>query len=177
MKPLALLALLALAAAPARAQEDVPADAPADAPAVSTAPLRLSGPRFGVTVVTGETADRLEEEFEARPVFTQFGWQFENRLFRLEDSGLTGVTEWVPLVGGLEQGLFLPSLTFLVGLRTRAGTEIGIGPNVSASGAGLAIATGISQAYGELNFPVNASVVLSDDGVRASLLVGFTLAR
>lgn len=146
---------------------------------VSTEPLKLSGPRFGVTYLTGDLVDRLSEAFDeddVAPVITQFGWQFETRLFAT-DTGLSGVTELVPLVGGLEQGLFLPSLSFLVGLRTASGFEFGLGPNASLGGAAYVVAAGVTQRYGELNVPLNLSAVLSDEGVRVSFLIGFNLAR
>ncbi len=143
---------------------------------VTTEPLALSGPRFGVTYVTADLARRLDEEFDAHPVITQFGWQFETRLFAT-DTGLSGLTELVPLIGGLEQGLFLPSLSFLVGLRTASGFEVGLGPNASIGGAAYVLAIGATTRYGDLNVPVNFSTVLSGEGVRLSLLVGFNLAR
>ncbi len=145
-------------------------------PAVSTEPLKLSGPRIGITYVTGDLADDLDRELDAAPVLTQFGWQFETRIFTA-DTGLSAVTELVPLVGGLEQGLFLPSMSFLVGLRGPTGFEFGLGPNVSLAGAGLVLATGLNREYGGVNFPVNVSAVLGGEGVRVSLLVGFNLAR
>lgn len=147
---------------------------------ISTEPLRLSGPRFGITYLSGDLVDRLNEEFgddlNAAPVITQFGWQFETRLF-VADTGLSGVTEFVPLIGGLEQGLFLPSFSFLVGLRTASGLEAGLGPNVSLGGAAYVVAAGLTQQYGGLNIPMNVSAVLSGEGVRVSFLVGFNLAR
>jgi hypothetical protein len=167
---LRLLVLLVLLAAPvALAQPDSSA-------VVSTEPLQLSGPRVGVTYVTGDLADRLDEDFGAAPVITQFGWQFETRLFAT-DTGLSGVTEFVPLIGGLEQSLFLPSFSFLVGLRTASGVEFGLGPNASLGGTAYVVAVGVTQRYGGLNIPVNLSAVLSGEGVRMSLLVGFNLAR
>jgi hypothetical protein len=147
---------------------------------VSTEPLKLSGPRFGITYLSGDLVDRLNDSFDqdlgGAPVITQFGWQFETRLF-VADTGLSGVTEFVPLIGGLERGLFLPSFSFLVGLRTASGVEFGLGPNVSLGGAAYVIAAGLTQQYGGLNIPLNVSAVLSDEGVRLSLLVGFNLAR
>lgn len=143
---------------------------------VSTEPLKLSGPRFGITYIGGDLADDLDEEFGAAPIITQFGWQFETRLFTT-DMGLSGLTEFVPLVGGLEQGLFLPSFSFLVGLRTASGLEVGLGPNASLGGAAYVIAVGATTSYGQLNFPMNISTVLSGEGVRVSFLVGFNLAR
>ena len=145
-------------------------------PRVDTRPVKLSGPRVGVTMLTGDLADRVDEEFEAGPFISQFGWQFENRLFST-DAGLSGVTEWVLLVGGLEQSVVLPSATFLVGLRTRSGAELGFGPNISAAGAAYVVGAGVTFRYGDLHFPVNASVALPKDGPRISLLTGFTLVN
>jgi hypothetical protein len=166
----ALVALLL--ASPAAAQEP----APVDTPRVDTRPVQLSGPRVGVTMLTGDLADRVSEDFEAGPFISQFGWQFENRLFTT-DRGLSGVTEWVLLVGGLEQSVVLPSATFLVGLRSRGGAEIGFGPNLSAGGAAYVIGAGVTFRYDDLQFPVNASVALSKDGPRISLLTGFTIVK
>lgn len=75
---------------------------------VSTEPLKLSGPRIGVTYVTGDLADRLDEELDAAPVITQFGWQFETRLFTT-DQGLSGLTELVPLLGGSSRASSSPA--------------------------------------------------------------------
>lgn len=174
---LTLLILCALyGAAPALAQTE-PDPPPAS---VSTEPLTLSGPRFGITFLSSDLVDRLNQDFgedlDANPIITQFGWQFETRLF-VADTGLSGVTEFVPLIGGLEQGLFLPSFSFLVGIRSASGFEAGLGPNVSLGGAAYVVAAGLTQQYGGLNIPVNVSAVLSGDGVRLSLLVGFNLAR
>lgn len=137
---------------------------------------RWSGPRIGITYITGKTADILKEEFDASPLITQFGWQFERNFFSMEN-GLTGVVELIPLVGGVEQGLFLPSLTFAVGLRSANGYEFGTGPNLSIAGAGLALAVGKNIPSGNLNFPINFSIVTSRKGARFSLLVGFNSAR
>jgi hypothetical protein len=167
----ALGALALFGARPALAQPLA-----SDSGRVSTEPLKLSGPRFGVTYVSGDLADRLDDEFGAAPILTQFGWQFETRLFTT-DTGLSGVTEIVPLIGGLEQSLFLPSFSFLIGLRTANGIEIGLGPNASLAGTAYVIAGGVTQRYGSLNVPVNLSAVLSGEGVRLSLLLGFNLAQ
>ncbi len=174
MRLVLLLALLGLPAAFAQPGPD----------RVSTEPLSLSGPRIGVTYLSGDLVDRLNDDFgggldgerDIAPVITQFGWQFERRLF-VADTGLSGITEFVPLIGGLEQSLFLPSFSFLVGLRTAAGLEFGLGPNVSLAGAAYVAAVGVTQQYGGLNIPVNLSAVLSGDGARLSLLVGFNLAQ
>jgi hypothetical protein len=136
--------------------------------------VRLSGPRFGVTYLGGAIVDSLAANgINVSPVITQFGWQFERLIFAGE-SGLSAVTEWVVLVGGLEQSTFLPSVSWLVGLRGPRGAEFGIGPNVSAAGSALAIAAGVTTRAGAFNLPVNIAVVPSKVGTRVSLLVGFT---
>ncbi|MDX5347094.1 MAG: hypothetical protein LPK19_07585, partial [Hymenobacteraceae bacterium] len=82
--------------------------------------IRLNGPRLGLTVVgPGELADKLDERGVAQ-VISQFGWQFETRIFTTE-RGTSGLIELVPLVGGLEQGTFLPSISGIVGLRNGSG--------------------------------------------------------
>ena len=136
--------------------------------------IRLSGPRFGVTYLGGSIVDSLAaNDVDVSPVITQFGWQFE-RLIYSGEGGLSAVTEWVVLVGGLEQNTFLPSVTWMVGMRGPRGAEFGVGPNVSPAGAALAIAAGITTRAGAFNLPVNVAVVPSKIGTRVSLLVGFT---
>ena len=82
-----------------------------------------------------------------RPTISQFGWQFEKQ-FYAKDSGVAVLNEWIVLLGGLDQGVALPSLSWMVGMRTANGTEFGVGPNVSASGVALAIAAGHDTARG-----------------------------
>jgi hypothetical protein len=165
---LLVLSILMLApCVPARA------DTPVDVPPVARK-LSLSGPRFGVTFLSPGLVSHLDDEYDIRvgSVVSQFGWQFEKRLYSGE-SGLSTVTEWVVLVGGVEQGLFLPSLSWVVGLRTSSGAEFGVGPNFTAAGTGLVLAAGRTFRAGALNLPVNLAVVPSKSGVRISLLVGF----
>ncbi|MBN2010449.1 hypothetical protein JW960_13970 [candidate division KSB1 bacterium] len=139
-------------------------------------PIELSGPRVGLTIIGGALADTLRNEFGASPFVTQFGWQWEKQFTASED-GFAGLTELVPLIGGIEQGLFLPSLSFVVGLRTARGAEIGFGPNLSLAGSAYVFAVGITKRVGNLNFPFNLSVVTSKEGMRVSLLAGFNMAQ
>lgn len=155
--------LIASAAGAARAQVLLPPSDP------------LSGPRVGITVVTGSSADRLDE-MGLSPVVVQFGWQFERELFRTA-SGLSGVTEWIPLAGGLEQGTVLPSLSWLVGLRGGSGAEFAVGPNLSLAGIGMAIAGGATVPIADLAVPVNLALVSGHGGPRFSVLSGFILRR
>ena len=136
--------------------------------------VKLSGPRFGVTVLGGGITDSLAAHgLDVAPVITQFGWQFERQFYSME-GGPAAVSEWVLLVGVMEQGAFLPSLSWLVGLRTPGGTEFGLGPNLSVGGASLAFAGGSTTRVGALNVPFNVAVVPSRSGVRVSMLAGFT---
>lgn len=136
--------------------------------------VKLSGPRFGVSYLGGGIVDSLAaHQIDVSPVITQFGWQFERMIFTGE-SGLSAVTEWIVLVGGLEQGTFLPSVSWLVGVRGPRGAEFGVGPNVSALGSALAIAGGVTTRAGGFNLPINVAVVPSKVGTRVSVLVGFT---
>ena len=137
----------------------------------------LSGPRMGLTVLDPGVISRLEKESIAvRPLISQFGWQFERQFFN-QQSGFAAVTEWVFLVGGLEQSLVLPSATWMVGVRTGNGTEFGIGPNVTPAGLGLALAAGVTLRTGPMNVPFNLAVVPSKVGTRVSFLTGFNMRR
>jgi hypothetical protein len=140
--------------------------------------LKLSGPRLGFTILSSNLVDNLEEEHQetVSPFITQFGWQFETRIFTLEN-GTSGLFEFVPLVGGLEQGKFLPSLSALVGIRGPKGLEFGVGPNVSVAGAGLVFAAGTNFQSQGINFPVNVAFAPSRDGARFSVLFGFNSRR
>lgn len=118
---------------------------------------------------------KLEERsIQVGPNISQFGWQFEKQ-FYTKDSGVTAVTEWVALLGGLEQSVAVPSLTWMVGMRTREGAEFGIGPNITPAGTALAVAAGMTFRAGVLNIPVNVAVVPSKSGTRVSVLSGFSL--
>ena len=138
--------------------------------------VSLSGPRVGVTFLSPGIVKKLKTEdfISVGPAVTQFGWQFE-RQFYTTQTGPTAVTECVVLLGGLEQGVTLPSLSWLVGIRTKDGAEFGVGPNVTPVGVALAIAAGITFRAGVLNVPVNLAVVPSKSGMRVSLLTGFSM--
>ena len=140
-----------------------------------TKTVNLSGPRFGMTALSpGVVAELEKRSIHVGSNITQFGWQFEKQ-FYTKDSGVTMVTEWVALVGGLEQSVVLPSLSWMVGVRTRDGAEFGIGPNITPAGTALVLATGMTFRAGALNIPVNVAVVPSKYGSRVSVLSGFSL--
>jgi len=142
----------------------------------STERAGLSGPRVGATFLTTRMRDKLlaDHNMKVGAVISQFGWQFE-RQFLGNDGGPTAVSEWVVMVGGLDQGVFLPSLTWIVGIRTPGGQEIGVGPNATPAGVALAIAAGVTTRAGSMNIPFNVAIVPSQNGVRMSVLTGFTM--
>lgn len=171
--------------------------------------VKLSGPRIGVTVVTpGSSSDFIQNCLmpgdegwgESTPsVVTQYGWQLETRF--ADGENVVGLVEWVFLVGGMEKGLFLPSVSSLFGLRSENGLEAAIGPNVSLSGFGMVLAGGFTIKGDNINIPVNLSFVPSKNktyetnswdpvtgipstskidyktGARVSITIGFNLVK
>ena len=164
----AALLILGLSA-PAMSQPMVPP--PADV-------VSLSGPRVGFTVLSQSIVDTLKKDNQitVAPLISQFGWQFEKQFYSTQ-TGPTAVTECVLLLGGLDQGVAIPSLSWLVGVRTREGAEFGVGPNITPTGVALALAAGITFRAGTMNVPVNFAVVPSKSGTRVSVLTGFSLRR
>jgi hypothetical protein len=156
--------------------------APLYAQSGTTAPpvartLELSGPRFGVTMLSDGVLEKLaERNVEVGSTISQFGWQFEKQFYS-RAGGVTALNEWVALVGGLDQGVVIPSISWLVGLRTREGAEFGLGPNLTPAGAALVMSAGVTFRAGVLNVPMNFAVVPSKAGTRVTVLTGFTLRQ
>ena len=131
----------------------------------------FSGPRVGFTYITdGTTSDYLLSQGK-RPSTVQFGWQFEGRLFTIED-GTSGLIEFIPMIGGVDQGLFLPSANFLLGLRggSDRSWEFAIGPHFGlkadykqdiVGSIGVVLGFGTSFKKGNVWFPVNLALVPS----------------
>lgn len=134
---------------------------------------RYGGPRVGVTLVgPGAYRDLLYAEGK-RNIYSQFGWQFEKRLFTTK-TGISGIVEFVPMIGGIDMGKFIPSATALIGIRTHKGIEFGAGPNAAIYGVkdskgyyktsasfGIVIAAGMSFKSDKVYFPVNLVFVPS----------------
>lgn len=140
-------------------------------------PLKLSGPRVGVSYLPQLTQERVYEmtgdsSYSPSPFVSQFGWQFEWRYFETA-SGSQGLFEIVPLLGGLDQGLILPSMNLLVGYRDASGFEFGAGPNLNFLDPGFVVAVGYTIQKGYMNFPLNFGLVPTRNGTRFTLLVGF----
>jgi hypothetical protein len=128
--------------------------------------------------MNGSFVDSVKSKYnlDVLPVITQFGWQFESQFASLE-SGPVALNEWVLLVGGLDQGLFLPSLTWLVGVRSQGGWEFGVGPNATPATVALAMSGGYTFKSGALAVPVNVAFVPSRFGSRVSVMTGFNLYK
>ena len=171
MRAAVLMMLLAIASVPASAQTLVDVTTPP--PPVKT--VSLSGPRFGFTALSDGIVEKLHERsIDVGSGITQFGWQFEKQFYS-KRGGLAAVNEWVLLFGGLEQGVALPSLSWIVGLRSSTGAEFGLGPNITPAGVALAVAGGVTFRSGALNVPVTFAVVPSKAGMRVSMLTGFNM--
>lgn len=121
----------------------------------------LSGPRIGFTIITnGDLKDELASEFGlTSSIITQFGYQFEKQI--MGDENVAGLVEGIIFLGGLEHGLFLPSLSGMFGARFSSGYEFAIGPNLSLGGAGLVLGFGKTIEAGNINIPINFAWVPS----------------
>lgn len=143
---------------------------------------QMSGPRFGFTYLSeGSTAQFLNRIHEMDSLTyltdgavpftytTQYGWQWESRF---ADTGgpVVGLVEWIALIGGMEKGMFLPSFSSLVGIRSEKGFEFATGPSVSASGLSFVFAFGYNYTKGDLNLPINIALVPDKQGPRNSAL-------
>jgi hypothetical protein len=94
--------------------------------------LNTSGPRMGFAYFAGSTAHILAAPrenggFGANPYLFQFGYQFETMY--LNTGNWQALFEFVPTITGLDQGLFIPSITVINGIRDNiSGWEFGLGP-------------------------------------------------
>ena len=137
---------------------------------------KLAGPRVGVTMITSGSlasiirgdvpffSDDVSKEWTGSTgkygaAISQYGWQWESRF--ADGGDITGIVEWIALVGGMEKGMFLPSASSMVGLRTAKGIEFAVGPNLSLGGIAMVFGAGYNFKFGKLNVPVNIAYVPS----------------
>ncbi len=105
-------------------------DAPVESPKTQ---IKLNGPRMGFSMATGDaatvlTAPESEGGYNMYPATFQFGWQQEWQY--LSSGDFQALVELFPMIGGLESGKFIPSLTFLNGFRMgKNGWEFAFGPS------------------------------------------------
>ena len=134
------------------------------------------GPRFGISSVSGNLANELENNFNTGPVGTQLGWQHES-IFIETRAGGTVLLQAVGLIGGLEERKFLPSGSFAVSYRGPGGTGFGFGPILSLAGPGLVFVIGKTFTSDNVNIPINLMIVPSPEGSRLTLLTGLNIKR
>lgn len=146
----------------------------------------MSGPRFGVTYIAGDT--ELSRELERQdigPVVSQFGWHFERQIIP-DGGGPQFVIQFVPMIAAVEYGRFVPGGTLAMGIRMPGGWEFGMGPNIVATKnefdntkarTSLVVALGKSFNYGGVSIPVNLAVSTEPDGNRFSLIFGYAIGK
>jgi len=101
--------------------------------------LRSDGPRMGFITYFLEPnsaaimkRSRSQGGFETFPLLFQFGYQFEKQY--LNEGNFQALVEFLPMITGLDQGLFIPSVTLMNGIRNNnSGWEFAFGPTVSIS--------------------------------------------
>jgi hypothetical protein len=162
-RPLAVACVgLALQAGAMRAQEPV------------LERTSMSGPRLGITFVTGQRAIDVLRQHNISSPLSQFGWHFEQQVAP-RGNGPAFVIEEVFLAGAVEQGTIVPAATLLFGIRLPNGFELGLGPNATPVGSALAFGVGTSLKYGGVSIPLDAAVVTSPGATRFSFLIGYAL--
>jgi len=133
----------------------------------------LAGPRLGLVYISAspgsvflngdiqlEELGELPENYNdiAKGTFTSlYGWQWESRF--ADGGNVTGIVEWIAVVGGMEKGKFLPSVSSMVGARTASGIEFAVGPNLSLSGIAMVFGMGYNFKSGRLNIPINIAFI------------------
>lgn len=167
---------LGMGSGSAAAQENEPV-IPTELKAKKLPRQKLSGPRFGFTVFTGQVAEYRQAQ-GLEPIMSQFGWQFETQMVSTQ-TGNQALMEWLVLFGGLEQDETSISLAWMAGYRTATGLEFGVGPNFNANlkdemtNTSMVMAMGATLPFGELYVPVNLAVSFSDGGPRITTLLGW----
>ena len=176
---------------------DLPDISVTDIPRDPLVRKNLGGPRLGMSMLMGESA--LSRKFDSENMnnfISQFGWHFEY-LVSPKTGGPSFVVEFIPLVAGVEYGKFIPSVSFMLGIRFENGFEFGMGPNLMLGGSdlnnykdinyntnnydyyfesnngsplstALVLAVGKTFSYGEVNLPFNLAYTISPVGDRLS---------
>ena len=141
----------------------------------------LGGPRLGLTYAPNlQTYSELARKKEIGEVISQFGWHFEYQVVP-KSGGPSFVIEFVPLLGGVEYGIIIPSFSLLLGIRLPMGIEFGMGPNALITGGedvlktALVIGVGYSIRYGDVSLPLNLAFVKGPDGNRFSFIFGYAI--
>ncbi len=138
----------------------------------------LGGPRLGFTYIPGnsELAQRVKDQ-GMNPIISQFGWHFEHRVIA-NGMGPAFIIEFIPLLGAVEYGKPILSLSLMFGIRMPSGYEFGVGPNVIVApniNSGLIIALGKTFDVQGVSIPVNIAWATSPVGGRLAFIVGYAI--
>jgi len=153
----------------------------------------LFGPRLGVTAVVvapSDFNDQMQNEFPSSdknyyPVFSQMGIEAQQLVPLGESSHSLAVHEMF-LLGGLDQGMAIPSANLVVGFHSGWGVELGLGPYITvlAPGGSIRLAAGVvymveyTLPLKGFSLPIIFTMVPipSYANPRLSLLTGFNFA-
>ena len=139
--------------------------------------INLTGPRFGFTHLSAGAREHLAERGSDPGAFiSQVGWHSEV-IHTAEGADFGAVAEMVTLLGGLEQGTLIASASWVFGLRSQDGFEIGAGPSLSTAGSGWVFAIGGAATAGFVDVPIHFTVATSSAGPRVGLLTGGAIRR
>ena len=148
------------------------------------------GPRVGGTYIFTDWGDYdtavqavfPDDDRQYNPLVTQFGLNLEQRI-RLGGTRSHFAFQEILLVGGIDQNMVLPSLSTLIGFRSHAGLELGLGPNFSIAlkdaqatlAMSVVFAAGWTFSFDDVHVPVNIAIVPtpSDGKPRLTVLTGF----
>ncbi len=143
----------------------------------------LSGPRLGFMLAPGDgQVSRNLKDHGLGRIVSEFGWHFERQVSPA-GGGPQFLSEAIPLIGGVEYGKFVPSLTVALGVRLPSGLEFGMGPSwtvVSTDArinSGLVIAVGKTIDYGGVHVPFNLAVSTNPKGTVFSITTGYAIHR
>ena len=105
-----------------------------DEPLISTTKsMKLNGPRMGIAYLTGDLGEVIERTtnkggYDGYPVLSQFGYQYEIQY--LSAGEFQALVEFVGILSGLEQRMFVPNFVIMNGFRlNNSGWEIAFGPS------------------------------------------------
>ena len=101
----------------------------------TTKSMKLTGPRMGIAYLTGdlgEVISRTENKggYDGYPILSQFGYQYEVQYLSAGD--FQALIEFVGILSGLEQRMFIPNVVVMNGFRlNNSGWEIAFGPSIT----------------------------------------------
>lgn len=134
------------------------------------------GPRIGISY-TGMNPDAYNESLELLfpdghyfPVNSVFAASLEQRFPLGDTEHFLGIQE-VFSVGGMEQSLFIPSLSTIIGFRHASGFEFGAGPLITMGGYTVVCAMGYTFSNRGVYIPVDLSVAIPNTRVYSTIML------